>query len=94
MENDSINNNDKLKQEAETSRPDNQSGHYVETSRKNDSAGQKPESNRKLPSILRTFLFAFITVILVCSAIVFVIYGVPAVTEMASGHSTAFTNDT
>jgi hypothetical protein len=92
MENDSIN-NDKLKKETENSGSDDLSGGSLKDSRITDSSAHKPEANGKLLLILRTFLFAFITIILIFSAIVFVIYGVPVVVERASGHSTAVTND-
>ena len=93
MENDNIK-NDKLKKEAENSQPEGVSGRSKETSRLADSSDHRPETNRKLFLVLKTFLFIFITILLVCSSIIFVIYGVPVVAEMASGHSTAITNDT
>jgi hypothetical protein len=93
MENESIN-NDKLKKEAGNAEPEEISGRSEDTSGKSGSSAQKTEAHRNLFIILRTFLFAFVTIILIFSAIVFVIYGVPVVTEMASGHSTAVTNDT
>jgi hypothetical protein len=93
MENDSIK-NEKLKKEAENSRPAEKSGRSVAPSTKTDSSAKEPESNRKYIFILKSFLYVFVLIIFVCSALVFVIYGVPVVTEMASGHSTAITNDT
>jgi hypothetical protein len=92
MENDSIN-YENLKNEAGNHGSEDLSARPPETSGLKDLTSQKTETNRKLFLLLRTFLFAFITIILFFSAIVFVVYGVPVVTELASGHRTAITND-
>ena len=58
-----------------------------------DAFRKKLLQNEPLVKVLSASLFILLTVIILAGSALFVIYGTPAVAEIASGHKTAVTND-
>ena len=92
MENDSEINNG-LQPETDKSPSDERSGDPQDLPEKNDSLWQKFLTNRKLVLVLKTILTFIAILIFALSSIVLVLYFVPVLAEISSGHKTAITND-
>lgn len=92
MENNNIVNKG-LKPEAENAHPDAEQGDSVDLLKGIDSFWQKLLANRKLVAIFKAILIIIPTFFLILGATVFVLYGVPLLTETSAGHKTLITND-
>jgi len=92
MENDSIVNSGS-QAGPENSLPDNGSGDSHNLLQPIDSFRKKLLSNRKLVFILKTILITIATIGLTISSILFILYFVPVLAEITSGHKTVITND-
>jgi lipoprotein-anchoring transpeptidase ErfK/SrfK len=92
MGNDSEINNG-LQPETENSLSGKRSGDSQGSAEVNNSLWEKLRANKKLFSFLKTILIIISALIFTLSAIVAVLYFVPFMTEISSGHKTAITND-
>ena len=92
MENNSEVNNG-LQPENQIPRSEGRSGDPQDLPENNNSSLQKLVANRKLFIVLKSILIIISTIIFAISAVVLVLYFVPVLTEFASGHKTAITND-
>ena len=92
MGNDNYINSD-MHRTPENPEPTNGSGDSSEPLKQNDSFLKKLQANRKLIRTVRTILFIIASILITILSIVFVLYAVPALSEMTSGHKTQITND-
>jgi lipoprotein-anchoring transpeptidase ErfK/SrfK len=79
--------------ETENSRPGNKPDDYLDILQIIQSFWQRLLANRKLMHIFRTILIIITTIIITFSAIIFIIYVVPLLSEISSGHRTLITNN-
>ena len=69
------------------------SGGFSEPLKQNDSFLKKLQANRKLIKTVRSILFLIASILITILLVVFVLYAVPFLSEMTSGHRTQITND-
>jgi lipoprotein-anchoring transpeptidase ErfK/SrfK len=69
------------------------SGGSSEPLKQNDSFLKKLQANRKLIKTVRSILFLVLSISITILSIAFVLYAVPALAEMTSGHRTQIKND-
>jgi lipoprotein-anchoring transpeptidase ErfK/SrfK len=76
-----------------SSKPDGGSENLFDQPERADSFLDKIRSNGRLMNLLRALLALLLSIALVCGSALFILYVVPALTEMGSGHKTAISNN-
>jgi len=85
--------NDGLHTDAGNNKPDDGSGDGLDLLRIIEEYRKKLLANTKLIQTFRSILFPIATILITLSAIVFLLYAVPAMSEITSGHRTMITSD-
>ena len=85
--------NDGLHTDAGNNKPGDGSGDGLDLLRIIEEYRKKLLANTKLIQTFRSILFPIATILITLSAIVFLLYAVPAMSEITSGHRTMITSD-
>ena len=92
MENDNYLNSE-ISPNTENPEPDSRSGVFSDQTDVNNSLLKKLQANRKLVKTVRAILFFIATIFIIFSSIILVLYAVPVLSELTSGHKTQISND-
>jgi lipoprotein-anchoring transpeptidase ErfK/SrfK len=93
MENDNNLNSNNTSKDIRNPEPMSGSAGFSESLKQNESFLGKLQANRKLIKTVRTVLFLIASIVIAFLSVVFVLYAVPALSEMTSGHRTQIKDD-